>query len=193
MVNYPILSISNKTSNDSLEEKPSQIDSYEKWFMNSIKGRTQVINEVILKGNLDYSYKSLSKCFSYHESHLIKKETTEDEKLLELYQLPEYLRGSHDPNKYLILEPSLSVSFDISVYWGEIILKKYSKKWTFDEDIESHSYGHPVIDIESKMYNMKFCPIWVMGTITERIAEEDIDLNGFEGIVEYWDTCFLEG
>ena len=71
MVNYPILSISNKTSNDSLEEKPSQIDSYEKWFMNSIKGRTQVINEVILKGNLDYSYKSLSKCFSYHESHLI--------------------------------------------------------------------------------------------------------------------------
>ncbi|AFC26633.1 hypothetical protein [Saprospira grandis] len=166
-------------------------EPYKKWFIKALPSRLEIVRRLILRKELDYSYESLYECFSFLKEHLVKRETTEEENLKLKEELPVYYRGSFEPQKYTILSPTYSIAYDIGIYWGEIMIRKFNKQWSIYEDEEAYKYGYPIIDLESKRHNVVFCPIWVMSITATKIAKRNIGLSVFKGFVETWDENFL--
>ena len=90
----------------------------------------------------------------------------------------------------ITLQPTNSILFDISILFGEIVIKNNKGLiWNLEKTKRSFFYGRPMIQKRNFENQAELCPRQVIGVVASQIIE-----NRFKGslksVCNFWIDCF---
>ena len=90
----------------------------------------------------------------------------------------------------ITLQPTNSILFDISILFGEIVIKNNDGlTWNSEKAKQSFFYGRPIIQKINYENQAELCPRQVIGVITSQIIEQKFD-GSLKSVCSFWIDCF---
>jgi hypothetical protein len=165
--------------------------NYFEWFINIKENRLYILYEqVFMKNNIEFSLYKLQALYYFFKNNIIARKRSIDEIEKERLKLPEAIRTIHKIPEYEFIEPTVSLIFDISIYFGELLRSEVSEiEWTIVDDKSMYSYGYPVL--VKKNINSCLSPRWLIETCAIQIYENRFEEDGFTDMYNNWKNIFI--
>lgn len=167
------------------------LKNYYQWFVGIRLERLGVLNKVVFnREEINFDKKELTALQYFLQDSITTNEKTEDIIKKEYNQLPKKLRKAHKIKPYQFVEPTYSIAFDVSIYFGELILMNIKKtEWNLETNPKMAQFGYPCIKKPS-LKRVKLVPYWIVMTLVTQIFEKRATEERLFELYQTWENSF---
>mgnify|MGYP005847404747 CR=1 FL=1 len=177
---------------DFLENGFTNKDSLQ-WFLNIKESRLEYLFKYVFDTNkIEFTQKHIQSLFYFLKENLYIKDKTEKEIQENIKLVPEHLKKIHKIEKYFIVEPSISIIFDIAVFFGEYLIKEVENTYWHFLDIEDRVGANRPI-IMKKDSNIECNPLWLLRILSKQLIEKDVNEDRMLNLFTMWKNALVKG
>ena len=170
----------------------SDAKNYFNWFMSVKEERLNYFSkEVLKKESTILTIDDLDKAEAFLKNSIFhKKIKNKTDLIIDTSFIDDLFKPYLTLGDRITLQPTNSILFDISILFGEIVIKNNKGLiWNLEKTKRSFFYGRPMIQKRNFENQAELCPRQVIGVVASQIIE-----NRFEGslksVCNFWIDCF---
>lgn len=148
MINrYPEVKVPETINQDNHSMNKRDVQDYFDWFMTIKDERLKLFcQQVFTSKKVELSTEKLQTIYRFFRDSLNVRKRTPEEIEQERSKLPKSLQKIHQVPDYEFIEPTHSIIFDASIYFGELLRKQVPEiEWSIEKDRKMANYGKPVL------------------------------------------------
>lgn len=158
-MNISLVEIPVELSMPFFEMKKKDADLYLNWFLSIKQERLNILSEqvkLLEEWNCNFSRESLNPLFNYFRKVIKYRDMTDEEKGKEAEKITGILKGNIEVPTKVLDEESVSICFDIGIYFGETMIKQIPfLKWGYSLTPKRYvHYGQPIVIKEGKFIDL---------------------------------------
>jgi hypothetical protein len=181
---YPEVKVPARINQDNFSMSKKDVQGYFEWFMTVRSERLRLFcQQVFVSSGIEFSPEKLQAIYYFFKDRIKVRKRTQEDIELERAKLPNALQKIHQVPDYDFIEPTQSIIFDASIYFGELLRKEVSGvEWSIEKDKKMVNFGKPIL-IKNGM-NIDVNPAGVFYLMTIKIqqgfVQEDILLDAYQ-------------
>lgn len=191
---YPLITIPKELDKSFFEMNQIEAQKYLDWVLSIKEERLDILNKAIRESNnkewkFDFSSNSLTPLFDWFRSVIHLRNMTRNEIRIEEEKIKGLLRGYVDIGVKTFTDETISICFDVSMYFGEVLRKEKGLNWAFVLKPKRYvEYAQPILIKEG--INTKLNPRRIIENLARGILNDEFEEDELIKLYNIWKGYF---
>jgi hypothetical protein len=193
-MNYTLIKIPKELDKSFFKMNKKEAQFYFDWFLNIKEERLKLLNRAIIESNVkewkfNFTMNSLTPLFNWFKSSITTRNKTQNEIKMEEEKITGFLKEYIDVGEKTFTDETVSICFDVSIYFGEVLKREKNLEWSFVLKPKRYvDFAQPIL--VKKGAKMRLNPRRIIENVARDILDKSFEENELIKLYNVWKGYF---